>query len=56
MVGDPEDRGGEWSVGKQQAGPTSPPTRPAHANLLQVFILDVLKVGQAGNIEVIAEP
>lgn len=43
-------------MGKQQARPTSPPTRPAHANLLQVLILDILKVGQAGNIEVIAEP
>lgn len=34
----------------------SPPTRPSHANLLQVLILDILKVGQAGNIEVVTEP
>lgn len=34
----------------------SPPTRPAHADLLQVLILDVLKVGQAGNVEVVTEP
>lgn len=43
-------------MGKRQARPLSPPTRPAHANLLQVLILDILKVGQAGNIEVVAEP
>lgn len=33
-----------------------PPTRPAHANLLQVLILDILKVGQAGDVEIIAKP
>lgn len=41
---------------KQRARPMSPPTRPSHANLLQVLILDILKVGQAGNIEVVTEP
>lgn len=56
MVGEPEDRGGKGSVGKRRARPASPPTGPAHANLLQVLILDILEVGQAGNIEVVAEP
>lgn len=43
-------------MGRRQARPMPPPTRPAHANLLQVLILDILKVGQAGNVEVVAEP
>lgn len=43
-------------MGKQAARPMFPPTRPAHANLLQVLVLDILKVGQAGNVEVIPEP
>ena len=34
---------------------TPPPTGPAHADLLQVLVLDILKVGQAGDVEVVAE-
>lgn len=30
-------------------------TRSTHADLLQVFILDVIKVGQAGHVEVVSD-
>jgi hypothetical protein len=35
--------------------PQPPLARPAHANLFQVLVLNILKVGKAGNIEVITE-